>query len=117
VFKEELNSNEIGSDLVYELPKSKIYEAIDSFIRNASAMFQMTGARSHPCKQEGVRRVVELMGNPDAPKLYFVVPKNRFRYFSHQKYEDANGKKIAYPTNINVKEVKQYVLSLDETSQ
>ncbi|EPZ32841.1 hypothetical protein O9G_004888 [Rozella allomycis CSF55] len=92
VFEQELE--DIGDDNVYEKPKTKIYEAVDSFIRKIAAMFQMTGERYHPTKQAGVQKVLNLMNNPEHPRLYFVVPKDRFTNFSYQKYVGANGQNL-----------------------
>ncbi|RKP20608.1 hypothetical protein ROZALSC1DRAFT_19110 [Rozella allomycis CSF55] len=115
VFEQELE--DIGDDNVYEKPKTKIYEAVDSFIRKIAAMFQMTGARYHPPKQAGVHKVLNLMNNPEHPRLYFVVPKDRFTNFSYQKYVGANGQKLETGLSYrNVQKVRQFVLSIDVTS-
>jgi hypothetical protein len=114
VFDRELSFNEIGDGYVYEKPKSKNYESVDSFIRKLSAMFQMTGARNHPCKQSGINKVVHLMGNPKVPLLYFVVPNDRFDNFVYQKYVGSDGKILQDGPYFNtVKRVKQFVLSID----
>jgi hypothetical protein len=44
----------------------------------------MTGAKVHPCKQTGLRDVLHILGNPQQPKLYYVVPSDRFVSFTHQ---------------------------------
>jgi hypothetical protein len=74
VFEQELTLQEIGDENVYERPKSKNYESVDSFIRKSNSMFNMTGARYHGIKQVGAHQVMTLMGDPNDPHFYFVVP-------------------------------------------
>ncbi|RKP15695.1 hypothetical protein ROZALSC1DRAFT_26166, partial [Rozella allomycis CSF55] len=115
VFEQELG--DIGDENVYEKPKTKIYESVDSFIRKVAAMFQMTGARNHPIQQAGVHKVLNLMNSPENPRLYFVVPKDRFADFSYQKYVGVNGQKLETgPSYTNVQKVRQFVLLIDVRS-
>ncbi|KAJ3095801.1 hypothetical protein HDU96_001034, partial [Phlyctochytrium bullatum] len=55
----------------YFRPVSKIFESVDSFIK-PNLLFQMTGAKDHPCKQTGLRDVLHILGNPQEPKLSVV---------------------------------------------
>jgi hypothetical protein len=73
----------------------------------------MTGARRHPCKQVGIHKVLNLLGNPVCPLLYSIVPKDRFNDFKYQKYEDTNGKIMKQSTYANVKNIRQFVLTLN----
>ena len=73
----------------------------------------MTGARAHPCKQAGIHKVLNHLGNPENPLLYFIVPKDRFSDFKYQKFEDAQGKILKEPTYLNVKQVRQFVLAIE----
>jgi hypothetical protein len=91
------------------------YESVDSF-EKPNALFQMTGAKKHPCKQVGIHNVLNLLDQPINPSLFFVVPKDRFANFKYQKYEDSNGKPMKEPTYANVKKVKQFVLAIELTS-
>jgi hypothetical protein len=58
------------------------FESVDSFIK-PNLLFQMTGAKDHPCKQTGLRDVLNILGNPLNPELYSVVP-DRFDTFTYQ---------------------------------
>ena len=96
----------------YYRPKINNYESVDSF-EKPDRLFQMTGARAHPCKQTGVHNVLKLLGNPENPSLYFVVPNDRFKHFKYQKYHDSQQGIMEKPTYLNVKKVKQFVLLMD----
>ncbi|KAJ3078578.1 hypothetical protein HK100_010671 [Physocladia obscura] len=104
-----------ASSGMYYRPHVNNYESVDSFIK-PNLLFQMTSAKKHPCKQVGLNHVLELLGNPSNPTLYFVVPKDRFKEFKFQSYEDANGNTMKTPSYTNVKKIKQYVLEIDLTS-
>ena len=64
----------------YLSPVSKNFESIDSFIK-PNLLFQMTGAKKHPCKQTGLRDILKILDNPENPELYFVVPPELFKSF------------------------------------
>ena len=101
----------------YFLPVSKIFESVDSFIK-PNLLFQMTGAKEHPCKQTGLRDVLNLLGNPIEAKLYFVVPPDRFASFKFQSYHGTGGKVLHQRYIIaNVKKLSQYVLTYKFSSQ
>jgi hypothetical protein len=102
------------SDGYYYRPRINNYESVDSF-QKPNLLFQMTGARKHPCKQVGIHKVLHLLGNPVSPFLYFIVPKDRFSDFKYQKYEDTNGKIMQQPTYVNVKSIRQFVLAIELT--
>jgi hypothetical protein len=100
-----------SSDGYYYRPRINNYKSVDSF-QKPNLLFQMTGARRHPCKQVGIHKVLNLLGNPVCPLLYFIVPKDRFNDFKYQKYEDTNGKIMQQPTYAIVKNIRQFVLTL-----
>lgn len=102
------------SDGYYYRPRINNYESVDSF-KTPNLLFQMTGARKHPCKQVGIHKVLNLLGNPVSPLLYFIVPEDRFSDFKYQKYEDTNGKIMQQPTYANVKNIRQFVLAIELT--
>ena len=106
-----------GATNRYFRPVSKGFESVDSFIK-PNLLFQMTCAKDHPCKQTGLCNVLEILGNPSNPILYFVVPRDRFASFQYQKYHGKNGKVLApNDINLNVKEISQFVLTFELTSQ
>jgi hypothetical protein len=95
----------------YFRPVSKIFESVDSFIK-PNLLFQMTGAKDHPCKQTGLRDVLTILGNPQEPKLYFVVPPDRFASFTYQRYHGTDGKVLSERGIVaNVKKISQFVLT------
>ena len=103
-----------SSDGYYYRPRTNNYESVDSF-QKPNLLFQMTGARKHPCKQVGIHKVLNLLGNPVSPLLYFIVPKDRFSDFKYQKYEDSSGKIMHQSTFANVKNIRQFVLAIELT--
>lgn len=74
----------------YFRPVSQIFESVDSFIK-PNLLFQMTGTKNHPCKQTGLCDVLNILHNPLEPKLYFVVPPDRFASFRRQSYHGTDG--------------------------
>jgi hypothetical protein len=101
----------------YFLPISKIFEAVDSFVK-PDILFQMTGAKTHPCKQTGIRDVLKILGDPSTPKLYFIVPPDRFASFKFQSYHGTDGKVLTQNGIVkSVKNVSQFVLTFDLTSE
>jgi hypothetical protein len=95
----------------YFCPVSKIFESVDSFIK-PNLLFQMTGAKNHPCKQTGLRDVLNILGNPLNPELYFVVPPDRFASFEYQSYHGTNGNVLSRKgISKNVKKLSQFVLT------
>lgn len=99
----------------YLLPQSRNFESVDSIIK-ANLLFQMTVTKAHPCKQAGLHRVLNLLGNPPNPQLYFVVPMGLFDSFEYQKYADANGKLMKESSYTNVKSIRQFVLGISLAS-
>ena len=101
----------------YFRPVSKIFESVDSFIK-PNLLFQMTGAKDHPCKQTGLRDVLEILGNPLKPELYFVVPPDRFASFKYQSYHGTDGKVLSQKGIVaNVRKLSQFVLTFELSSQ
>jgi hypothetical protein len=102
-----------GADNSYFRPVSKNFESVDSFIK-PNLLFQMTSAKSHPCKQIGIRDVLTILDNPSNPEFYFVVPPDCFDTFTAQNYHGIDGEVLAEKGIL--KAVKQFVLSLPLTS-
>jgi hypothetical protein len=101
----------------YFRPVSKIFESVDSFIK-PNLLFQITGAKDHPCKQTGLRDVLEILGNPLKPELYFVVPPDRFASFKYQSYHGTEGKVLSKKGIVaNVRKLSQFVLTFELSSQ
>jgi hypothetical protein len=111
----EMTEQQVADRWVYERPKINNSESVDSFIRKGPFLFQMTGARYHPCKQVGLHKVLNLLASPLDAKLFFVVPQDLFENFIYQKYEGSDGKKLDQPSYVNVKRLQQFVLAIDLT--
>jgi hypothetical protein len=99
----------------YLRPRRANYASIDSLIK-PNLLFQMTVGTTHPCKQAGLRDVLNLLGNPTEPHLYFVVPDDCFQEFTHQSYQDSQNKILRKPTFSNVKKIRQFVLTINLSS-
>uniref|UniRef100_A0AAV1TLR1 Uncharacterized protein n=1 Tax=Peronospora matthiolae TaxID=2874970 RepID=A0AAV1TLR1_9STRA len=74
-------------------------------------LFQVTCARVHPCKLKGLCRVLDLLGNPAEPRLYFVVPPDIFDDFRYQTYQRNERKKQKDEDNI-VEKLEQFVMEV-----
>ncbi|TMW57980.1 hypothetical protein Poli38472_013454 [Pythium oligandrum] len=103
-----------AAENVYLRPVSKNFQSVDSIIKPA-ALFQVTGAHKHPCKQKGLHDVLSELGNPTHPRLYFVVPPDRFTSFRYQPYLNAKGKAMREPTYVNVRRIQQFALQVEIT--
>ncbi|OQS01813.1 hypothetical protein THRCLA_21603 [Thraustotheca clavata] len=95
----------------YLKPIEKNFESVDAIVK-PNLLFQMTCSQAHPCKQNGLHNVLNLLNNPEDPCLYFVVPLDRFDNFRYQNYTTAKDQdsKIIFQ---NVKKIKQFVLEID----
>ncbi|EGF78520.1 hypothetical protein BATDEDRAFT_26603 [Batrachochytrium dendrobatidis JAM81] len=101
----------------YFRPISNIFESVDSFIK-PNLLFQMTGAKDHPCKQTGICGVLEILGNPSKPELYFVVPPDRFACFTRQSYHGTDGQVLSQNDTIaSVKKLTRFVLTFKPSHQ
>ncbi|OQR95950.1 crinkler (CRN) family protein [Thraustotheca clavata] len=95
----------------YLKPLEKIFESVDAIVK-PNLLFQMTCSQTHPCKQNGLHNVLNLLNNPEDPCLYFVVPPDQFNNFRYQNYttaKDQDSKNIFQ----NVKRITQFVLEID----
>ncbi|KAK6096218.1 hypothetical protein MT418_8606 [Batrachochytrium dendrobatidis] len=101
----------------YFRPISNIFESVDSFIK-PNLLFQMTGAKDHPCKQTELCDVLEILGNPSKPELYFVVPPDRFACFTHQSYHGTDGQVLSQNDTIaSVEKLTRFVLTFEPSHQ
>uniref|UniRef100_M4B8L9 Uncharacterized protein n=1 Tax=Hyaloperonospora arabidopsidis (strain Emoy2) TaxID=559515 RepID=M4B8L9_HYAAE len=97
----------------YLRPASGNFESVDA-MGTPNELFQMTCAKVHPCKRQGLRRVLDMLGNPAEPRLYFVVPADIFGDFEFQNYQKSGRKKAndILDTDDKMKELKQYVMEI-----
>jgi hypothetical protein len=97
----------------YYRPKTEIFESIDSFIK-PNLLFQMTISKNHPCRQTGLRNVLETLGNPVNPELYFVVPPDIFPSFTYQNYIGKDGKVLSESGIVgSFRKLSQFVLTFE----
>ena len=97
----------------YLRPASGNFESVDA-MGTPNELFQMTCAKVHPCKRQGLRRVLDMLGNPAEPRLYFVVPADIFGDFEFQNYQKSGRKKAKdiLDTDDMMKELKEYVMEI-----
>ena len=53
-----------------------------------------------------------MLGNPAAPRLYFIVPPDVFEGFKYQNYHTVRGEKVKV-VDEKLKKLKQYVIKVD----
>uniref|UniRef100_M4C4W8 RxLR effector candidate protein n=1 Tax=Hyaloperonospora arabidopsidis (strain Emoy2) TaxID=559515 RepID=M4C4W8_HYAAE len=92
-------------------PASRNFESVDALAK-PNELFQVTCARVHPCKQNGLLKALSLLGNPVAPRLYFVVPPDVFEGFKYQDYHTVRGGKVKV-VDEKLKKLEQYVIKID----
>jgi len=95
------------------MPRSRILAAVDS-VAYPNLLFQSTVIKSHDLKHAGMAEILECMGNPAHPYLFFVVPKGQtYRDFiKKQPYAAPGGTHAVVNVNANVGRVEQYALEL-----
>ena len=75
-FSQDSEVNNADSDTFLQ-PASRNFESVDALAK-PNNLFQVTCARVHSCKQNGLLKALSLLGNAVAPRLYFVVPPDVF---------------------------------------
>ncbi|EGF77150.1 hypothetical protein BATDEDRAFT_92027 [Batrachochytrium dendrobatidis JAM81] len=111
------NSQVQNATNCYFRPISNIFESVDSFIK-PNLLFQMTGTKDHPCKQTELCDVLEILGNPSKPELYFVVPPDRFACFTRQSYHGTDGQVLSQNDTIaSVEKLTRFVLTFEPSHQ
>ncbi|KAE8967141.1 hypothetical protein PR001_g28189 [Phytophthora rubi] len=101
---------------IYLRPAAKNYKSVDAIIK-PDVLFQVTGAHKHPCKQAGLHDVLNLLGNPVVPRLYFVLPPDRFTGFRYQRYLNSDRKRMMMPTYVNVRKIQQFAMEVKLVSE
>ncbi|RGB33957.1 hypothetical protein C1646_169467 [Rhizophagus diaphanus] len=105
--KENIGQNQ----KIYYRPTSKIFETIDSYVHH-NKLFQVTVAKSHGIKQEGLRAIKGILDFSCRINFYFVLPKDVFITFTkEQKYQNT-GKGIIIDEWIT-EDIDQYALCID----
>lgn len=95
----------------YLQPASSDASSVDA-IAKPNDMFQATCARVHPCKQAGIVKSINLLGNPAAPRLYFVVPPDVYDDFTYQNCYGSGRKKVTHEDD-TLDTVEQYVIKVN----
>lgn len=105
-----------AADTSYLQPAVKNYQSVDAIVK-PDLLFQVTGAHRHPCKQKGLYNVLKLLSDPVAPRLYFVLPPDRFANFKYQRYLNAKRERMKTPTFVNVRKIQQFALEVKLSSE
>jgi hypothetical protein len=92
------------------------FQSVDAIMK-PDVLFQVTGGHKHPCKQKGLYDVLNLLGNPPAPRLYFVLPPDRFTSFRYQRYLDSKRKRMTKPSYANVRKIQQFAMEVKLVSE
>uniref|UniRef100_A0AAV1TNZ9 Mannose-6-phosphate isomerase n=1 Tax=Peronospora matthiolae TaxID=2874970 RepID=A0AAV1TNZ9_9STRA len=92
-------------------PASRNYELVDAMAK-PDELFQVTCAQVHPCEQNGLLKALEMLGNPDEPRLYFVVPPDVYEGFEYQEYHTVKGGKGKI-IDKRLKKLEQHVIKID----
>ncbi|EEY67030.1 crinkler (CRN) family protein, putative [Phytophthora infestans T30-4] len=107
---------EAATNTSYLQPAVKNYQSVDAIIK-PDILLQVTGAHKHPCKQKGLHDVLKLLGNPEQPRLFFVLPPDRFTDFNYQKYLDSKRKRMMAPSYENVCKIQQFAMEVKLESE
>ncbi|EEY67032.1 uncharacterized protein PITG_23112 [Phytophthora infestans T30-4] len=107
---------EAATNTSYLQPAAKNYQSVDAIIK-PDILLQVTGAHKHPCKQKGLHDVLKLLGNPEQPRLFFVLPPDRFTDFKYQRYLDSKRKRMMAPSYENVCKIQQFAMEVKLESE
>jgi neutral trehalase len=108
-----LNEVELAKPFYYQ-PVSHNEAAIDA-LTGPNLMFQMTVDDKHNINMAGLQKAVEQMAPGTVPKLYFVVPEDKFRQIGWQSYVTSGGT-VATKLPRDVERVEQWTLSVPLSS-
>lgn len=126
---------------VYARPRQSDAKSIDGVMK-PNWLFQITVAEKHDCREDGLAEVLDAMGlTTDVlqdthrvftppfhfklvfvhprPRLYFVVPKDKFPAFGQQNYSDKNDHVLHAASSMDTQHVwqlEQWVLEVSLTS-
>ena len=109
-FSQDSEVNNADSDTFLQ-PDSRNFESVDALAK-PNKLFQVTCARVHPCKQNGLLKALSLLGNAVAPRLYFVVPPDEFEGFRYQDCHTVRGGMVKV-VDEKLKKLEQYVMKID----
>ncbi|RQM31404.1 hypothetical protein B5M09_013597 [Aphanomyces astaci] len=98
---------------VYLRPTIKHDLSVDAIVKPDVVV---TIAAKHPCKQKDLNDVLNLLGNPPAPRLFFVVPPNGFADFQYQQYVTQEGTPTTH-LSASVRSIHQYVMQVTPSVQ
>lgn len=113
---EILEFSENGIDLIedgkYYQPESKNFPTIDSIIA-PDKLFQMTIAKCHPIKMNGLKKLRNKLGGENEISFYFVIPTHLYEKYSVQPFHNSKDELAQrIPDWIN-DHLQQYVLKID----
>ena len=77
---------------VYAIPASRTFPAIDSFLTPGRDWFQMTVSDDHGCHAYHMDDHLKQLDRAGINNLFFVVPRNVYANFPHQKFTTEEGK-------------------------
>jgi hypothetical protein len=108
---EKLEGAQYTTD-VYCRSRINSCESIDVVVK-PNLLFRISNFISYPCKQGSIHEILNGLGNPSSPCLYFVVSADDFFSISYQHYVNSRGKLKERPDFINVDKIRQYALGID----
>ena len=94
----------------YYRPTSINFESIDSYAY-PNKMFQITVAKRHTVKQDGLREIEKILDFDSEINIYFVLPRDIFENFKTKQSYENNGVGKRFDTWINT--IAQYALCVD----
>ncbi|KAF1792100.1 hypothetical protein GQ600_27888 [Phytophthora cactorum] len=99
------NDNEViaADTTIYLRPAAKNYKSVDA-ISKPDVLFQASTRFKTSWK-------------PAAPRLYFVLPQDRFTDFRYQRYLDSNRKRMTMPSYVNVRKIQQFAMEVKLVSE
>jgi hypothetical protein len=94
----------------YYRPTSINFESIESYTY-PNKVFQITVAKRHTVKQDGLRGIKEILDFNSEINIYFVLPKDTFENFKTEQSYENNGNNKRFDAWIN--NIVHYALCVD----
>lgn len=100
----------------YFRPAANNSVSVDVIIKT-NMLVQVARLYKRTCKQKALHDVLESLGDPQSPQLYFAVPPRMFDGFRYQKYLDSKRRRMAISTFVNVRKIQQFALEIKLCAQ
>ncbi len=109
---DKLDGAQYTTDVYCRSRISSTCDSLDAVIK-PNLLFRVSNFQNYPCKQGSLHEILNGLGNPSNPCLYFVVTKDDFFSIGYQNYVNSRGKMKEKTDFANVERIRQFALAID----